>query len=528
MAHLSFYQGDRSLLTHLLRPGRTVIGRSDRCDVALPSDALSRTHCTIDQRSEGWVLTDRSRHGTWLGQERVQRHLLQDGDVFHIGEYRVGFRSADHVAEPATATLQRSVRPHEELIEADDEGVATARVVLRFLGGPHAGSTLPLTRSRTSLGGAGSDSVLDSELPRKAFYLRVVRGRALVEPGLAAVFLSGQRVRELTPVLFGEAIRCASHRFVIESETRSEAVERTSFGAMVGESEGMRRLFGVLDRIAAHDAPALIIGESGTGKELAARGLHESGPRSDGPFVAVNCAGIPHSLFESELFGHEKGAFTGATDRRDGAFHRAHNGTLFLDELGELQLDAQAKLLRVLESGEVRRVGGGAPEYPDVRIVAATNRDLPDMIHQGTFREDLYFRLAVLSVSIPPLSERAGDIPHIAQTLLARTHPDAVLTPGAEAALTRYEWPGNVRELRNVLTRAYVLAGPRIDAANLSFNPVAFHRRSSPPRKRPAALTADAIEGTLLKHDGNRTRTAAELGIPRSTLLYKMNKMGIS
>lgn len=526
MPHLLLSQGDRPLLTHMLRPGRTVIGRSDRSDIALPSNALSRTHCTVEQRPEGWLLTDRSRHGITVNNIAAERYWLEDGDVVKLGEYHMAFRETAVINEFATETLNRKPRPHEEIVEVGVDGIAAVYVVLRILRGPQAGSTHVLKRDRTSIGGKGSQFELNASLPKNAFYVRVVRGRALVEPGAAAVFLAGSRVRQVVPALFGEQIRCGEHAMVVESQTLQESVEQPTFGDMVGASPVMRKLFGVLSRIAGHDAPALIVGPSGTGKELTARGLHDTGLRAGGPFIAVNCAGIPHTLFESELFGHEKGAFTGASERRDGAFHRAHGGTLFLDELGELALDAQAKLLRVLESGEVRRVGGGTPEYPDVRIVAATNRDLTSMIVSGSFREDLYFRLAVLSVSLPPLSERVGDIPLIADALLRRNHPDAVLTPGARTALSAYNWPGNIRELRNVLTRAYVLAGPRIDAADLSFNPLVFDRAPARPTAR-TPLGREQIEAALARVNGNRTKAAAQLGLPRSSLLYRMRKLGL-
>ena len=348
----------------------------------------------------------------------------------------------------------------------------------------------------------------------------------MVEPRDAAVYLAGLRLRELTPVYAGEEIRVGGHRLLVEIRTADEACTRPGFGAMVGATPVMKQLFGVLSRVAAHDAPVLLTGESGTGKELAARGLHDNGPRQNGPFIAVNCAGIPSTLFESELFGHEKGSFTGATRGQDGAFQAADGGTLFLDEVGELQADAQAKLLRVLESGEVRRVGGGKPEYPDVRVVCATNRDLADMSHQGTFRSDLYFRIAVLSVRLPPLRARREDIPQLAATLLNRANPGSSLTEDGASALMEHEWPGNVRELRNVLTRALVLGGPVISATSLSFDAWAFDGA------KPAELTAEgaeraAVEAALADSGGNRSAAARALGIPRSSLLYKIKRLGI-
>ena len=290
----------------------------------------------------------------------------------------------------------------------------------------------------------------------------------------------------------------------------------------------MRTLFGMLSRMAQHDAPVLIIGESGTGKELAARGLHESSPRYEGPFVPINCAAINDNLFESQLFGHEKGSFTGATERQDGAFQQANHGTLFLDEIGELKLDLQAKLLRVLESGEVKRVGGSKPEFPDVRLIAATNRDLTAMVREGSFREDLYFRLSVLPIRTPPLRERPEDIEMLAHTLLARNHPGTALSKDGLEALKSYEWPGNVRELRNVLTRAFVLGGPLIRASDIVFNPWAFEAEPRDPGPlETGEQEKERIEAALKRAGNNKTKAASQLGIPRSTLLYKMRRHGL-
>ena len=278
----------------------------------------------------------------------------------------------------------------------------------------------------------------------------------------------------------------------------------------------------------------LLTGESGTGKELAAQGLHDAGPRGEGPFVAINCAAVSDTLFESELFGHEKGSFTGATARSDGAFHRAGGGTLFLDEVGEMRLDLQAKLLRALESGEVRRVGASVAEYPDVRVVAATNRHLPQMVREGTFRQDLYYRLEVLTVRLPPLRERREDIPSIARALLLRNHPGARLSDDAVDALVRYDWPGNIRELRNVLTRAFVMAGGVIGRGDLTFNPWAFEDGAGAAPATAAFVPSasdeeerNAVLAALKEAGGNRTTAARILGIPRSSLLYKLKRLRI-
>jgi transcriptional regulator with PAS, ATPase and Fis domain len=292
----------------------------------------------------------------------------------------------------------------------------------------------------------------------------------------------------------------------------------------------MKRLFGVLRRVSGHHYPVLVVGESGTGKELVARGIHEHSPRAERRFIAVNCGAIPAPLFESELFGYEKGAFTGADRQKDGVFHDADGGTLFLDEVGELPEDAQAKLLRVLETGEVRRVGGTEVRHPDVRIVAATNRDLTKAVAAGGFREDLFFRLAVLSVEVPPLRERTEDIAILAQSLCARLHPDAAVSSEALEVLIRHAWPGNVRELRNVLTRAYVMGGPGIEVSSLS-----FHQLSSSSEPEPLVQLAFVdnaerayIAQVIRRNGGNRSAAARELGMARSTLLYKLRKYGFA
>jgi transcriptional regulator with AAA-type ATPase domain len=527
MPHLHFFQGETPLFVHLLRPGRTVLGRSDRCDVALPSEDVSRVHCLVEQRADGWWLTDRSRNGTQVNGEDVERRQLQDGDVLGIGDYAARFALVgDRGVESPTATAPRTAASHEELVEVSPDGVAASRAQLRFTTGPLDGRLVVLKQARTTVGGAGADIVLGGDLPSVVARIRVVRGRVMVEPGEGAILLAGVRLRQITPIYSGEELRVGDHGFTVEVEIEEELEEADQFGQMVGREPVMRRLFGVLVRIAGHDDPALLTGETGTGKELAARGLHDSGPRRDGPFVALNCASIAETLFESELFGHEKGSFTGATRRQDGAFQRAHGGTLLLDEIGEMGLDEQAKLLRALESGEVRRVGSGPPEFPDVRVIAATNRDLATLVHEKQFRGDLYFRLAVLAVRLPPLRDRRGDIGLLAQTLLDRVHPGARLTPAAVGALEEYDWPGNVRELRNVLTRAFVLGGPHITAGNLSFHPWAFDGEL-PMRQSEDHPERRSIVQALHQHGGNRTRAARALGIPRSSLLYKMKKWDV-
>ena len=238
---------------------------------------------------------------------------------------------------------------------------------------------------------------------------------------------------------------------------------------LIGDSAAMRKVFDLVARVAPHDVPVLIQGETGTGKELVARALHEHSRRAGKVFLAENCAAVPANLLESELFGHKKGSFTHAIADRDGHFVTAHGGTLFLDEIGDMPLEMQAKLLRVLESGEVRPVGSNQTVKVDVRILAATNRDLDEMVRERRFREDLYYRLNVVRIALPPLREREGDVALLVHHFLEQFRgKDAALAPEAARALERYAWPGNVRQLENEMRRATTLARGTIELADLS------------------------------------------------------------
>ena len=538
MARLLFFRSgsadsppEAPLFVARLRQTRTRIGRVDDCDVVLPDTEVSRSHCVIDQLDGSYFLLDRSSNGTFLNGERVQRSQLKDGDRLKVGPFLVVCDLKDGSSARPTEQAQPEQRD-EELVAADVE-LAVEQAFLTVTRGPAEGHRIRLKGGRMTVGGAGSKwAIKDPTLVKDHVKIRLLHGRTLIEPGAGAAFVGGVRVRDVFPVYPGEEVRIGGTEFLVHWDALTEQPLADHFGDMVGNTPVMQRVFGILRRVAAHHAPVLLLGESGTGKELAARGVHDASPRSGRPFVAVNCGAIAQNLFESELFGHEKGAFTGAAERRDGAFQRADGGTLFLDEVGELPEDAQAKLLRVLESGEVRRVGGADTAFPDVRVVAATNRDLGVDAQKGRFRSDLYFRLAVLAVRLPALRERPDDIAVIARTVARRIHADMQIDDDAMEALQRHEWPGNARELRNVLTRAFVLTGPRVELGSLVFNPL----DTPAPRvrligERPAAVfeqTERAIlDSALAKHGQNRSAAAKELGIPRSSLLYKLKRYGL-
>ncbi|MDX2169915.1 MAG: sigma-54 dependent transcriptional regulator [Deltaproteobacteria bacterium] len=333
-------------------------------------------------------------------------------------------------------------------------------------------------------------------------------------------------------------LRAANARLRVENaQLKREAKGRYRFDELVGSSAAMQKLLGLIERVVQSDATVLITGETGTGKELVARAIHYNGPRADRPFVSENCGALSPELLSSELFGHRKGAFTGATEDRQGLFEVANGGTLFLDEIGDCPPDLQTRLLRVLDQGEVRRVGDNTPIPVDVRILAATHHDLERDVAEGRFRKDLFFRLSVITVQTPPLRERREDVPllaaHFVERLAARSgRASPGFTADALAQLGAYDFPGNVRELEKIVERAWTLGEPG-----------SFLTPDLLPEKlaglAPAPVAADGLRGAverceaqcireaLQRNHNNQTRTAEELGVSRRALIDKLNKYGI-
>lgn len=319
-----------------------------------------------------------------------------------------------------------------------------------------------------------------------------------------------------------------------ESRAIGEETSKTEFQGLLGSSKSMQAVFEMIRRVGPSDAPILITGESGTGKELVARAIHRLSGRKDAPFIAINCAAIPETLLESELFGYEKGAFTGAVQQRKGRIQSAEGGTLFLDEIGEIPLSLQVKLLRFLQDHEIHRLGGKDGVSVNVRILAATNVDLQAAIDGGRFREDLFYRLCVVTVPIPALKARGADITLLAKTFLvkfAETQHKVLkgFTPEAIEALIAHDWPGNVRELENRIKRAIVMAeGKYISPANLELkNPSFIESGSTTLRGSRDLREKELVQLVLEKADGNLSRAAAELGISRPTLYHLISQYGL-
>jgi DNA-binding NtrC family response regulator len=332
---------------------------------------------------------------------------------------------------------------------------------------------------------------------------------------------------------------CEKYRMATEiTGLHQQLQEKYGFANIIGTSDAMRRVFEKVRMVADTRSTVLIEGASGTGKELVARALHYNSARRKKPFVALNCAALPEALVESELFGHERGAFTGAVDRRIGKFQAAEGGTLLIDEIGDMPLDLQSKLLRAIESRCITPIGSNQEIKVDARIVASTNRDLVAMAKREAFREDLFYRISVVNIKLPPLSERPGDIPLLVRAFIDELaeesrRPVRDITPAALARLQGYEWPGNVRQLRNVLESVIVTATREIiDVPDLpepvrQARPVSMRRSLVKPGMTLEALEKEAIRVALRQTDGNRTRAAEQLGISLRTLQRKIKEYGL-
>jgi DNA-binding NtrC family response regulator len=588
VAHLVVIAGPHQGLVLRLHPGDLTLGRDPTADVVVPDDSISRHHCRLVCEPDGWRLVDLdSLNATYLNGAPVLDAVLDDGDELRMGQTALRFVASDGElvrAEGRSAptlrvtedALLRGAAPQppragrlDHLLDLSERIIAAASVgeILERLAATLVEAlSCPVTiyqlsghrmRAVAARGGDGeplSSVVVDGELLDQVRDERTTLWHAESRLVLSPV---GHE-----PALHVAVIRCDGHapdeadlRFVVcatrlvggalATTRRLSSLQRVVDRAglpvddeveIIADSPAMKPVIRFVDRAAASEATVLLRGETGTGKEVVARTIHTRSHRSAGPLVVVNCAGLPESLIESELFGYERGAFTGAQQSHAGRFERASGGTVFLDEIGELSLAAQARLLRVLEHRTVERLGGRRPIEVDVRVIAATHRDLRAMCGDGTFRDDLYYRLAVLCVELPPLRDRPEDIPILTRYWLALQRPahapPLAWTIGEDAAalLARYSWPGNIRQLRNVIEHAMAMCeGSSIGAEDLPAYLSSAERTGSGLRL-PASLRdveRAAIAAALEEAGGNKTHAARRLGIERATLYHKIRLYGL-
>ncbi|MFW5876918.1 MAG: sigma 54-interacting transcriptional regulator [Myxococcota bacterium] len=536
----------------------TVVGRASPSDLVVEDRGLSRQHARFTWKGDVLLLEDLgSTNGTFVNGARVRQTEVGPDDEVVLGSVRALVHLSRYARQPPSVAPDAfRAAVEQELVRARTFGRSCAVLALRGegMGDGGAGARLrgalrPVDRVgavghqvAVTLLSEASEAELEGWRERLA---AAVEGESYSLAVGASVFpVHGDAADALIAAAVDAARRARPGGEV--TLARGNAERPVSAGGAVVESPGMRRLYDLVRRAARTAIPVLIVGETGSGKELVARTLHEESPRSSGPFKAINCATIPASLTESVLFGHERGAFTGAHARAAGVFEQADGGTVFLDEVGELPPQAQAALLRVLETKRLTRVGGSREIEVDVRVVAATHRNLEWMVDEGTFRADLLYRLDALTLEVPPLRERLEDIVPLARTFLHEAAeqwqtPAADLDESVLDAVCAYPWPGNVRQLKNAMERAAAMAlGSRIGLGDLPKD-VARAAAAEVPRCEdapaqeaglPLTERVDRFERRILRDalertGGNQTRAAELLRVPRRTLAHKVQRHGL-
>ena len=546
--------------------GEIVIGRSEECGVRIFDEAASRRHAVVRREGDTYYAIDqRSLNGLYINGRRVEKHALKTGDEIMVRNLTLVFED-DGAAERRTAmvdtddlSIESRVEPSRARVHGtEEELLGRLAAVYRFTGVLNRGPTKlrpallkvleeTFAPCRAALilhdGNLGvySRSVVDHvcsrreailvrepevELPGAASLVTERIKSAMGAPlgGFGALYVDRSSGIPFNPVDLELLTALANAATPVLRPPERIPDPSATEDEMLGESRAMKTLRDEIRRVAPTDATVLVVGETGTGKELVARALHARGRRKSGPFVAVNCAAFVETLLEAELFGHEKGAYTGADRARPGRFEQAHGGTLFLDEVGELAPSVQAKLLRVLETREFHRVGGTKATRVDVRIVAATNRDL----RSGDFREDLYYRLGVVTLTCPPLRDREGDL----RLLVSSFMGSRGFTDRALARLEAYPWPGNVRELRNVCERCSLMASSDlvdVDALPLE---IQLGRAGSADAEPGRVMTLKEMEREMVARalaatGGNRTKAAKLLGITYPTIKKRIDEFGL-
>jgi len=541
MPELVFFRRGEEVLRVALERQRVVLGRAEDCDVVIPDPHVSRQHAALRLEGSRWLLEDLSEQGIVVAGQRHQRCVLPDGVDLQLGQWRAVFRERGSAgaAGPTRTSRRTGLQPREALEEGTlppaQVRVKQGTTELLYLPGPGS----------FTVGKDPGNALVIQDRFISSQHLQVTRQEAgfhVRDMGSTnGTYLDGVRLFE-AEIPLNTVLRVGETQ--LHFEPVSQGPEPAAFHGMVGTDPAVRHLVEFIQRVAPSNALVTVLGESGTGKELVARALHACSPRAGQPFIPLNCAALSPGVVESELFGHEKGAFTGADTRRKGAFEEAHGGTLFLDEVGELPVEMQAKLLRVLESGEVKPVGATRPLHVDVRVVAATHRDLKQWAREGKFREDLYYRLTVMPVGLVPLRSRRGDIRLLAEHFVRASSPPGhapKFTAAALAKLQQHDWPGNIRELRHVVHRALLLRqGPRLEASDISLQePTRREPEGTDPAplELPVGVTLEQmmqrverqlIESTLRRCDNHKERAARELGLARSSLFKRLKQWGLS
>ncbi|MCC7075028.1 MAG: sigma 54-interacting transcriptional regulator [Deltaproteobacteria bacterium] len=519
------------------------VGRSSANDLSVPDDAMAPLHCSFEPLGGGrYRVVDRGGQGVVVGGAEHEHKDLEDGDEVRLGHLVARFvaTSGESAASPRADGAQRT-----GILRTRPGDGALTRIDVRLrLPAANGGKSIDIPAEGLRIGAHPDNDVVIDDGFVSSFHAQLfLRGERLFVRDLDSTngtFVGAVRVVE-AEVPVGSTIKLGKAELVAESKESEEKLDEPSGAGpwrcvdLHTADAAFARTFAFIEKVAPHDATVCVFGETGSGKELAAQAIHKLSGRRGGPFVPLNCAAIPQNLIESELFGHEKGAFTGADRLRQGAFEEASKGTLFLDEVGELPMDVQAKLLRVLETRAVRRVGGRGDIAVDVRVVAATHRDLVQHVREGKFREDLLHRLYVIPMTLPPLRERRADIVHLAKHFIATLSPGArkpELSAEAKKKLERHPFPGNVRELRNVIQRALIVGdGKELADKDIVFVPVTLAEATLVGQVYRPGMTMDEVERSAYKGAldafGSASEAARALGLPKTTFWRRATALGL-
>ncbi|MDX1386092.1 MAG: sigma 54-interacting transcriptional regulator [bacterium] len=543
MALLVFSKDDKTAFQVRLGAHTTKIGRSGTCDVVLSDSDVSREHAAI-YSSEGQYLLKKTGKGSLRiqGQE-IDQHSLRQGDTIQLGPWEIKFIQDGIPDEELEVTqVSETQGGRTQAVAASSGGMLMEEFQIQVLRPNHAVQNLNFSQSSLSVGADPKNDLVIKDPFVSSRHLKLVQegGQVWIYDlgSTNGTFLGDVKVRE-AQWDGSQAIRLGQTQIQLLSQGSVEPVQpipTDRFCGMIGESAPMQKLYGMIHQVGPTEAMVLVLGESGSGKELVARAVHQLSARADKPFIPLNCGAISKELIESELFGHEKGAFTGAAKQHEGAFGQAKGGTLFLDEVGELPLDLQPKLVRVLENKTYRRVGGSEELRAEVRVVAATHRNLAKLVQEKKFREDLFFRLFVLPIPVPALREHAEDIPLLAQNFLKEFCPPGQnkrLSQTAASKLESYTFPGNIREFRNVMMRAVLLSqGEEIQEEEIIFPEGVGGEETAPQENFKDIETLEAMERKMVEkalkhHKWNKAKAAEALGIAKSTLFSKIKLYGL-
>lgn len=574
--------GDVVKIAHPIEKLVCSIGTDSHTDVRLRGRGVADVHATLRTTSKGMTIEAVGGERVIVNGRRADSHVLQARDVLDIGPVRlrfhVGQKTRDSGARPehadGTGLLESLTKFSEALANSYDVDRLLETLIDSIISVTHAARGMvlllvdekPIVRTVRNMGNhietgplRMSDSIVDRVLQTRQpivvsdalndrefnksesvidFKICSVLCVPLVVRGelLGAIYLGNDNVvnlfteesRDVAMVFAGQAALVLRDALLIndlqlKNHTLTQQIERMNFGSLIGASPSMRELFRKVDKVATTDISVLIEGETGTGKELVASEIHRRSPRAKGPFVAINCGAIPANLLESELFGHIRGAFTGATANRDGKFQLAHGGTLFLDEIGEMPLALQVKLLRVLEERRVARVGESALKDVDIRVIAATNKLLAEEVKNGNFREDLYYRLNVVRLDLPPLRDRGEDVTVLARYFLKKHTEEtgikiSAFSDDGQRALHVHKWPGNIRELENRIKKAVIFCdGTAITADDLDLGAI-VSGQIEPLNDAREEFAYHYVRKVLDINGGNRTQTARDLGVDVRTI----------